>query len=365
MTGLSAQGVCYSRERGYTSYRVHFVSKDLIVVPQSDTLGSLRRPALLLVGVLLVQLAFIASYVGAFHSPEPRDVPVAVVAPEGASADVARQSAERLNALEGQPLDARAVADEQTARDQLHDREVGGVLLLGQDSDRLLVASADGAAQSQAIETVVGQVEEAQQRTVETTDAIPAGDGDARGLSAFYLAVGWVVGGYLAASVLGITAGTRLPSLRRAGVRVAGMIGYAALSGLGGAWVTGPWLGALDHGFWELAGFGSLLVLAVGLATLALETWLGLVGIAAAIVLFVVLGNPSAGGAYPTALLPSFFGMIGPWLPPGAGTSAIRGIVYFDGAGVGRSVLVLAGWLVAGLALMLAGTWAARARDDA
>lgn len=332
---------------------------------EPSTLASLRRPALLLVGVLLVQLAFIASYVGAFHSPDPRDVPVAVVAPAGAPADTARDTARSLDALEGHPLDASVVKDEATARDQLHEREVAGVLLLGQDRDELLVASADGAAQSQAVETVVGQVSEARQRALTTTDVIAAADGDARGLGAFYLAVGWVVGGYLAASVLGITAGTRLPSLRRAGVRIAGMVGYSLLSGIGGAWVADPWLGALDHGFWSLAAFGSLLVLAVGMATLALETWLGLVGIAAAIVLFVVLGNPSAGGAYPASLLPPFFGMIGPWLPPGAGTSAIRGIVYFDGAGVGHSVLVLGVWLAAGLGLVLAGTWAGRARDDA
>jgi hypothetical protein len=335
-------------------------------VPESVTLRSLRRPALLLVGVLLVQLAFIASYVGAFHSPEPRDVPVAVVAPAGAPAGTAEQGAQRLNALESHPLDAHAVADEAAGRRELADREVGGVLLLGaDDTDTLLVASADGAAQSQAVETVVAQVAEAQQRTLTTDDVIPAGDQDARGLSAFYLAVGWVVGGYLAAAVLGITAGTRLSSLRRLAVRVGGVVGYALLSGVGGAWVAGPWLGALDHDVWTLAAFGSLLVLAVGLATLALETWLGLVGIALAIVLFVVLGNPSAGGAYPTSLLPPFFGMIGPWLPPGAGTSAIRGIVYFDGAGVGHPVLVLGVWLAAGLALLLAGTWAGRARDDA
>ena len=67
--------------------------------------------------------------------------------------------------------------------------------------------------------------------------------------------------------------------------------------------------------------------------------WTGLVGIGLAILVFVVLGNPSAGGAYPAQLLPPFWSAIGPWLPPGAATGAIRGIVYFGGAGaaIGRA----------------------------
>jgi hypothetical protein len=69
----------------------------------------------------------------------------------------------------------------------------------------------------------------------------------------------------------------------------------------------------------------------------------------------VVLGNPSAGGAYPAPLLPPFWAGIGPWLPPGAATDAVRGIVYFDGAGAGGAALVLAGYAVVGLAATVLG----------
>src|SRR4051794_41216625 len=48
--------------------------------------GVTRRSALLVVGVLLLQLGFVLSYVGAFHAPTPRQIPVAVVAPAGAPA---------------------------------------------------------------------------------------------------------------------------------------------------------------------------------------------------------------------------------------------------------------------------------------
>jgi hypothetical protein len=49
---------------------------------------------------------------------------------------------------------------------------------------------------------------------------------------------------------------------------------------------------------------------------------IGIVGIGVAIVLFVVLGNPSAGGAYQLPLLPGFWRTIGDTLPNGAGVLA-------------------------------------------
>jgi hypothetical protein len=77
-----------------------------------------------------------------------------------------------------------------------------------------------------------------------------------------------------------------------------------------------------------------------------------------------VLGNPSAGGAYPAPLLPPFWAAIGPWLPPGAATGAIRGIVYFGGAGAGVASLVLAGYAVVGLVATMAGAGRRAAAPD-
>ena len=75
-----------------------------------------------------------------------------------------------------------------------------------------------------------------------------------------------------------------------------------------------------------------------------------------------MLGNPSAGGAYPGPLLPPFWRAIGPWLPPGAGTSAVRGLVYFDGAGTTSPLLVLAAYAVVGAAV--AGAFAGVLRSN-
>jgi hypothetical protein len=315
------------------------------------------RAVVMLLGVFALQLGFIASYIGAFHSPAPHDIPVAVVAPAGASRTAATQVAEQLNTLDGDPLDARVTGSESAARRQLEDRDVAGVLVLGSDTkDRLLVASAGGGALSDSLTKIADSIEQQQGRTVTVTDAIAADTKDARGLSAFYLAVGWVVGGYLASAILGISGGAKPGNRSRASARLIGLATYAVLSGLGGALIAETMFDAFGGSFWTLAGLGALTVFAVGAFSMALQVWLGLIGIGVAILLFVVLGNPSAGGAYPAALLPPFWATIGPWLPPGAATSAIRGIIYFGSAGLAPAAGVLAAYAALGVGLTYAGT---------
>jgi len=319
--------------------------------------GVTRRAALLVIGVLLLQLGFVLSYVGAFHAPTPRNIPLAVVVPAGAPAGTADSVVARLEGLPGDPLDVRVAGSEADARQLVADREVDGALVLGTGTaDSLLVAGAEGGAVSSALTEVLTRADAAQQRTLTPDDVVPAAEGDARGLSAFYLAVGWVVGGYLVASIIGVSAGSRPLTRGRGLVRLGSLAVYAVVSGIGGALIVGPVLGVFDGHLLALSAFGAVLVFAVGALTMALQVWTGLIGIGLAILLFVILGNPSAGGAYPAPLLPPFWAGIGPWLPPGAGTGAVRGIVYFDGAGAGRACLVLAAYAVVGLVATIAGS---------
>ncbi|MGC5412945.1 DUF3533 domain-containing protein, partial [Streptomyces sp. DT225] len=83
-------------------------------------------------GVLALQLLFIASYIGALHHPKPTDVPFGVVAPPQASARLV----DRLDGLPGGPLDPRTVSDEATARRQILDREIDGALIVDPRSTR-------------------------------------------------------------------------------------------------------------------------------------------------------------------------------------------------------------------------------------
>ncbi len=313
-----------------------------------DFLAELRdavtpRAAGLMLAVLVVQLAFIGSYIGAFHSPKPHRIPIAVVYPGPAA-----QIVDGLNGLPGHPVRAHQVPDEATARAQIEHRQVYGALVMTGTAayDRLLVASAAGSPVAQALSQAIAQVETRQKHDLVTEDVKPALLGDARGLSGFYLALGWVVGGYLVAIAVSTSKGARPANRHRAVIRLGALAVYAALSGVLGAMLAHVFFGPLSF---DLAWFGALLVFASSAFTMALQALFGFLGMGLAVLLFVVLGNPSAGGAYPTPLLPPFWRTIGPWLPPGAGTDAIRGIAYFHGVGVHRAALVLAGYALAGV----------------
>lgn len=309
------------------------------------------RAALLVIGVLALQLLFIASYIGALHSPKPTDVPFGVVAPREVSARLVTE----LDDLPGGPLDPRAVADEATARRQVLDRKLDGALIVSPRStrDTLLVASGGGTVLANSLKKIVTEAEASQERTVRTVDVAPASSQDFDGLSSFYLAVGWCVGGYLCASILAISAGSRPANRQRALIRTGVMALYAIAGGIGGAVIIGPILDALPGSFWGMSGLGALTVFAVGMITLALEALTGIVGIGLAVLIVVIAGNPSAGGAFPLPMLPDFWRAIGPALPPGASTWTARSIAYFRGNAVTGPLLVLSAWAVAGTALTL------------
>ncbi|GAA3070422.1 hypothetical protein GCM10020000_63660 [Streptomyces olivoverticillatus] len=115
------------------------------------------RAAALVLGALVLQLAFIASYIGAFHSPRPKEIPLGVVAPQQISAELAG----KLGALPGDPLDPRVVRGEADAVRRIRERDLDAALIVDPrgTTDTLLVAGGSGASLAQATETVVTKVE--------------------------------------------------------------------------------------------------------------------------------------------------------------------------------------------------------------
>jgi hypothetical protein len=320
------------------------------------------RATLLVIGVVALQLLFIASYVGALHNPKPRDVSFGVVAPQV----TAEQTVTRLKQLPGSPLAPRAVSDAATARRQILNRDIDGALVIDPrgTTDTLLVATGGGTVLATTLETITATLERTEQRAVRTVDVAPASSEDFDGLSSFYLVVGWCVGGYLCASILAISTGARPADPRRAVIRLIVMALVAIVGGLGGAVIIGPILGALPGSVMAFWGLGALITFAVGAATLALQGVFGVVGIGLAILLVVIAGNPSAGGAFPLPLLPPFWNAIGPALPPGAGTWVARSIAYFKGNAVTGPLLVLSAWALAGIVVTLLAATLRRKHED-
>ena len=310
------------------------------------------RSALLVVAVLLLQLGFITSYVGALHHPQPHRLSIGVVAPQQATGKLV----DSLNAVPKEAVRASAVPDEAAAVARIRDQKLYAALLVDPSGsqDTLLVADARGPAASVAAQTIIASFEQAQGRSAQVKDVAPLAAGDGKGLSSFYLVVGWCVGGYLVASILGISAGSRPANRNRAVIRTGVLALYSVAAGLGGALIVGPILNSLPGSIAALWGVGALVVFSVGTVTMALECLFDVVGIGLAVLLFVVLGNPSAGGVYPTPLLPTFWRSFGAWLPNGAGTDATRSVAYFGGTNTTVPLLILSAWAVVGLAVTMA-----------
>lgn len=309
-----------------------------------------RLSALLLIGVLLLQLVMIGSYVGALHEPRPRDVPLAVAGPAataGLTASLRR----------GGVLDARRMDSVAAARTAIDERRVSGIFIPGRKRDRLLVASAASFSVAEILPVILRRAAPPG-RDLTVQDVKPLPSDDPRGLSPFYLVIGWLVGGYVAATVLGLARGSAARGRRGAAGRLAALAAYALASGLLGTLLVQSVVGVLEGETLALAAAGTLLVFAVGAATAALQGLLGIVGTAVAILLFVALGNPASGGPLATELImPGPWREIGPLLPPGAGTTLTRNIAYFDGNASLGAITVLGVYALLGslVVLLIAG----------
>lgn len=215
----------------------------------------------------------------------------------------------------------------------------------------------------------------------------PVRSGGGRGLAPFYFAVVVTLGGVLAASTLNITVDVlagrdelrlfgrafRYPrsndSLRRSSrVKLAGVLVAAPVSALASSAIAFGVVGMPADRPWTLVAFAVLVATAMALVTLAATEAFGVAGSVFAVFLTTIVGVPSAGGVYPLEATPTVFRGLAAVLPLRYATDGARSLIFFDGAGpsVRRAVIVLAVWLVAGLAAgRLAAFRHARTSDDA
>jgi hypothetical protein len=190
------------------------------------------RTFFLVFGVLLLQLGFILSYVGAFHAPKPVRIPIGVVASASAGPTIASE----LNRIPSDPLRAVVEKSRVAARREIESTSLSAALVISPTSatDTLLVASAGGSSVEAAVEQIITEAEARTHRGVRVVDVVPLQPGDGRGPTGFYLVIRWLVGGYLVASLLGISGGSRPATLRRAAIRLLAMVPYAIAGLVGG-----------------------------------------------------------------------------------------------------------------------------------
>jgi len=306
---------------------------------------SLIRGAVVILAAMVVGLGFVWSFVGGLHRPTFHRVPIAVVGPPALS--------QKLSS--GGQFDAIRVASRQAAISRVDDHSALGGVVVGRRGIDVLVAPVAGLTVSDALSAELPPRLHAAAPAgtpVRVLDLKPAPKNDPLGLSPFFLALSIMIGSYIGAVFFALAFGVK-PVGRRVwwrllGVSIIGLV--LALSEVGVVYAIGPL-----RGHYLALVLGSLLLgLSVSYITVGLQSLLGILGTTIAILVFVILGNPSSGGPIPTPLLPGIWRTIGPYLPEGAGTEVFRNVAYFGSHNLTRPILVMSAWLVVGIALVIA-----------
>jgi hypothetical protein len=299
----------------------------------------LRHVLTQLLTPLLMCLGMGLAYLGAFASPAPHQLPVAVVG----SGPSVTAFADTLRHDAGQALDVRTLPDRQAAVSALMSREIAGAYLPG-TTPRLIVASAGSDTDATVVEKVFTPVASAQGRPLSVTDVAPTAPGDPTGQGLFFLLVAISIGSYASVAVLG-GAGGALP-MRLRGLLV---VGVSFVVSVLGALFAGPLFHLVDHGLWGVWAMAwlysaGILFVGVGLHTF-LKRWTTL----GVMVLFVMLNFTSSGGIYRPEMQNGFFGGLHSFWNGAGFVEGARDLVYFGGHGLGRNLVTLALWLVLGL----------------
>ena len=304
-----------------------------------------KTVAIVLVPALVLMLAFAFSYVGAFHDPTPHNVPVAVVGPPAVTS--------QLDALPGDPLDAREASSRADALSQIDDREVYGAY--DATTNRLFVASAANRPTAIALEATFNRAAAAKGRpAVRVTDVKPLPPKDPNGTAAFYAVIAWVFGGYIGSTLIGLIGSPRSRSRQRATARIGGFAAFGIVAGILSVVMLRACFGVFSGHVVALCAIAALTIFASGAATGGIQAAAGPTGTGLVILVFVILGNAASGGPFARPLLPGLWRVIGGVLPPGASVDLARSALFFDGARIVGPILVLVGWTAFGTALAVA-----------
>jgi len=286
------------------------------------------------------------SLTSAGHAPSLHGVKVAVVGPAPLSAALAAN----LDAHHHGAIALRTSPTVAAAVGAVRDRSVYAALVLS--PPHLYVASAAGPAVSAALETVFTQAFQARHATLAVSDVRPLDPGDPRGLAVLYVIISTVIGS-VAYSVVRSILFPRAGAVALAGSTAA----FAVLAGLAEAVAVDPAVGALGGAFGPVVLGAAVVAAAVTAITGGLLAVLGLPGAGVAALVVVIAGNASSGGASAPELVDGFWRHLGPYLPPGAGATLLRNLVYFDGQAIATALAVLLAYLVAGAALTAVAAW--------
>jgi hypothetical protein len=303
-----------------------------------------------LVAGLLALVTLIGLIGPAIKSPSPHDIPVGLVGPPPATQQISQAfAANAPGAFQftnyGSEADARAAIDS---------RDIDGALVIGQSGPQLILAGAAGDGATGVITGAFTNVFKAQGQTVAIETVHPFAAGDPHGLILFFVVLAILVSTLIAQALVGMRKGMRFTT------RLSLVVAFAIISapvamGLA-TWIAGDY----GSGFWTATAFVALGSAAIGAVVAGSASLLGRPGIGLAALIVVLLDLVCSGGPIGSQLLPDAYRWLAPGMPAGQLYSAVRGALYFDGAGLAEPFGVLSLWLLGGLILMVLGQLVSR-----
>jgi hypothetical protein len=283
----------------------------------------------------------------AIRDPKPHDIPVGITGP----APAVQQLTAGIGTNAPGAFSFTTYDSEVAARTALDNRDVDAVLVLG-SSPRLVVAPAAGEAITAVITTVFTAVFGAQGAQLQVETAHAYSSGDPHGLVLFFLVLATIISTFVVQILLFVRGRTD-----GFGTWLEVQVVWAVLAGVAGvgiaAWIVGGYDIAPAA---RLASLLALAALAIGTVVGGLSRILGRIGIGLGGLVMVLLDLISSGGPAGSNFLPDAYRWLSPWMPAGELFSGLRGVLYFDSAGIAAPVALMLAYFVIGLLLLLIGS---------
>lgn len=300
------------------------------------------------VGLVVVQFAFVGLLLGLFHSAKPRGLPVAIVGSGPLVTGIAQQ-------LDKSGVFATQIAPNgPAARTLIDKRKVYGAYAPRAKSGLFDVASAASLPVVGVLQQTFMTVDAARKVPTVVKDLKPLPNDDNGGASGYLMV--------LVAAALAMIASwhleLRLPSIRSGlGAVLRRLVLLAVFALISAAVITflATQDGVFKGDYVEVAG--TIALLAFGVATVSSVTTSllgGPAGFILPLAMFIVIGILAASGATSAPeFLPDFWRVLGQNLPPAAAIGVIRSTVYFGGGAITNPLTVLGVYAGGGAVLML------------
>ncbi|MFT2817533.1 ABC transporter permease [Leifsonia sp. A12D58] len=306
-----------------------------------------RYASLLFFPLAMVSM-MITLMLGAMGTPTPKDMPIAVA---GANIAQAEQTVDALQENLNGMFELRAVASADDARQLVTDRDVVGALVLPSAENpvmTMVINQSAGSSASMIVTRAFSQVAAAQQVEAVTEDVAPLPASDSGGVGVMYIAMGWILAGFMVI-VVGANAAPATRPLRK----LLPLVGVYSLFMSAVVWlIAGPITGTIDGHFAELFGAGAFTIFCIAMFAAVFERLMGLLAVIPAVGILMFMGVPSSNGALSMYMVPGVFRDLHEWLPFPAAVETIRSIVYFGGDVVGAHLLTLGLWGAVCLAIV-------------